>query len=64
VTRGKIEVTPIEDKIRDVRLRWFGYVRRRSIDAPMRRCENIDRLDCKRSRGRPKKSRSEVIKHD
>ena len=30
----------------------------------MRRCERIDRLDYKRSRGRPKKSWSEVIRHD
>ena len=34
------------------------------MDAPVRRCENIDLLDCKRSRGRPKKSWSKVIRHD
>ena len=57
-------MTPIEDKIREVRFRWFDHVRRRSMDAPVKRCENIDSLDCKRSRGRPKKSWSKVIRHD
>jgi len=64
VIRGKIRVTPIEDKIREAKLRWFGHGRRKSMDASVRRCENINHLDCKRSRGRPKKSRSEVIRHD
>jgi len=63
VIRGKIKVAHIEDKIRDDRLRWFGHVSR-SMDASMRRCENIDHLDCKRSTGRPKKYWSKVIRHD
>ena len=54
----------IEDKIRDARFRWFGHIRRRSMDAPVRRCENIDCLDCKISIGRPKKSWNESIRHD
>ena len=49
-------MTSIADKIREVRLRWFGHINRRSMDAPMRKCENIKRLDRKRSRGRPNKS--------
>ena len=64
VIRGKIGVALIEDKIREARLRWFGHIKRRSMDAPMRRCENIDRLNCKRSRGMSRKSWSEVIRHD
>jgi len=51
VIRGRIGVTPIEDKIIDARLRWFGHIRR-SMDAPMRRCENINRLDYKQIKGR------------
>ena len=54
----------IEDKIRDARLHWFGHIRRRNMDAPVRRCEKIDRPDYRRCRGRPKKSWSEVISHD
>jgi len=30
----------------------------------VRRCENFDSLHHRRSRGRPKKSRTKVIKHD
>jgi len=62
--RGKIGVASIEDKMRDARLRWFGHIRRRPRDAPIRRCETIECLDYRRSRGRPKKSWSEVIRHD
>ena len=36
--KGKIGVAPIEDKIREARLRWFGLVRR-SMDVPVRRCK-------------------------
>jgi len=64
VIMGKNGVAPIEDKIRDVRLHWFGHLRRRPMDAPVRRCETIEYLDYRRSRGRPKKSWSEVIRHD
>jgi len=63
VIRSKIGVAPIEDKMREAKLRWFGHVRK-SMDALVRRCENIDRLDCKRSRGRPRKSWSEAIIND
>ena len=34
------------------------------MDAPVRRCETIVCLDYSRSRGKPKKSWSEVIRHD
>jgi len=64
VIRGKIGVASIEDKMRETRLRWFGHVRRRPTDAPVRRCETVEWLDYRRSRGRPKKSWSEVIRHD
>jgi len=36
-----IGVTPIEDKLRESTLRWFGHVERRSMDASVRRCESI-----------------------
>jgi len=57
-------VASIEDKIREARLCWFGHIRKRDMDALVRRCEKIDRPNYKRSRGRPKKSWSEVIRHD
>ena len=64
VIRGKTGVAFIENKIRETRLRWFGHIRRRPMDAPVRRCETIDRPDFRRSKGRLKKSWSEVIRHD
>ena len=36
VIRGKIEVAPIKDKIREAKLKWFGHVRRMSMDTPVR----------------------------
>ena len=46
----------IEDKMRETSLRWFGHVRRRPMDAPVKRCETVECLDYRRSRVRQKKS--------
>jgi len=62
--RGKIRVASIEDKIREARLRWFGHIRRRNMDAPIRRCERLDGPDYRRIRGRSSRSWSEVIRYD
>jgi len=62
--RKSVEAAPIEDKWMESRLRWFGHVRRRNVDALVRRCESISLPDGKRSRGRSKKSWKEVIKYD
>ncbi|XP_070006676.1 uncharacterized protein [Nicotiana sylvestris] len=39
--REKVCVAPIDDKMREARLRWFGHIQRRSLDAPVRRCERL-----------------------
>ena len=36
-----IEVAPIEEKIRENRLRWFDHIQRRSINAPIRKSDVI-----------------------
>ena len=41
VIRSLAEVAPIEEKMRESRLRWFDHVNRRSVAAPVRRCEMI-----------------------
>ena len=41
VIRSLAEVASIEEKMRESRLRWFGQVKRRSVAAPVRRCEMI-----------------------
>ena len=56
-------MAPIEDKMRETRLIWFGHMKR-SMDAPVRRCERINIPEGKRGRGRPKKSLDEVIRED
>ena len=56
VIRGKIRVASIEDKIKETRFRCSSHIRRRSMDAPVRRCERIDLSAHIRSRGRPKKN--------
>jgi len=63
VIRERVGVAPLEDKLRETRLRWFGHVKR-SVDAPVRRCEAIDLSCYRRGRGRPKMSWDVVIRSD
>ncbi|KAH0455515.1 hypothetical protein IEQ34_015547 [Dendrobium chrysotoxum] len=37
--REKVGVAPVEDKIRESRLRWFGHIKRRPSDDPVRKVE-------------------------
>ncbi|KAF3651270.1 hypothetical protein FXO37_18089 [Capsicum annuum] len=53
--REKVGVTSVECKMREARLRWFGHVKRRGMDAPVRRCERLALDGFRRGRGRPKK---------
>ena len=59
-----VGVAPIEDKMRENRLRQFGHIGRRSINAPVRRVEKIDIEQGKKLRGRPKMTWMEVVKND
>ena len=62
--REKVGVTSVECKMREARLRWFGHVKRRGMDAPVRRCERLALDGFRRGRGRPKKYWGEVIRRD
>ncbi|VFQ84645.1 unnamed protein product [Cuscuta campestris] len=64
VIRRQVGMAPVEDKLREVRLRWFGHVRRRDADAPVWRCERITVIGGSRGRGRPRKNWNEVIRQD
>ncbi|KAG5625880.1 hypothetical protein H5410_011098 [Solanum commersonii] len=64
VIREKVGVTSVVDKLREARLRWFGHVRRRCADAPVRRCEGMAIEGTRSGRGRPKKFWGEVIRQD
>ena len=62
--RDKVGVAPIEEKLVQHRLRWFGHVQRRPSEAPvrsgvLRRTDNI-----RRGRGRPHLTWEEAVKRD
>ncbi|XP_070019320.1 uncharacterized protein [Nicotiana sylvestris] len=64
VIRDKVGVAPVEAKMREARLKWFGHVKRRRTDASVRRCERLALRGERRGRDRPKKSWGEVIGQD
>ncbi|KAF3638651.1 hypothetical protein FXO37_24270 [Capsicum annuum] len=53
--REKVGVASVENKMREIRLRWFGHVMKRGTDAPVRRCERLALDGFRRGRGGPKK---------
>ncbi|XP_070049847.1 uncharacterized protein [Nicotiana tomentosiformis] len=62
--QDKVGVAPMENKKRKARLRWFGHIMKRSIEAPVRRCERLASVGIGRGRDRPKKFWGEVIRWD
>ena len=61
--RRKVGVENIEEKIREVRLRWYGYVRRREDNYVGRKVLDME-VSGKCPRGRPKTRFSDIIKED
>ncbi|KAL6553120.1 hypothetical protein OROGR_006962 [Orobanche gracilis] len=64
VIREKVRVASIEDTMMENRLRWFGHVRRRPVDAPVRRLESWGTINIVKGRGRPKKTWIKLIEND
>ncbi|KAG5582110.1 hypothetical protein H5410_052737 [Solanum commersonii] len=64
VIREKVGVASVVDKLREARLRWFGHVKRRGANAPVKRCEGLVVEGTQRGRGRPKKYWRKVIRQD
>ena len=62
--RERLGVAPIEEKLVQHRLRWFGHVQRRPSDAPVRSGILSQDSNVKRGRGRPKLTWVEAIKGD
>ena len=60
----RVGVAPIEEKLTQHRLRWFGHIQRRPPEAPVRsgvlKC--VDKV--KMGRGRPKLTWDESVKRD
>ena len=62
--RDKLGVAPIEEKLIQHRLRWFGHLQRRPPEAPVH-VGIIGHVECsKRGRGRPRLTWEEVVKRD
>jgi hypothetical protein len=57
-------VAPVEKKLVQHRLRWFGHMQRRPADAPI--CNRVIRRtgNKKRNRGRPNLTWEESVKRD
>ena len=62
--REKIGVAPIVEKMVESRLRWFGHVWRRSVDAPVRRVDQMEDSPVVKGRGRPRQTIGHVVKRD
>jgi hypothetical protein len=62
--RERVGVTPIVEKLVENRLRWFGHVERRPVDAVVRRVDQMEESQVKRGRGRHKKTIRETIRKD
>jgi len=60
--RDRLGVAPIEEKLVQHRLRWFGHVQRRPSEAPVH-CGVLSQANnVRRDRGRPKMILGEAIK--
>ena len=60
--RDRLGVAPIKEKLVQHRLRWFGHVQRRPLEAPVRSGILSQDSNVKRGRGRPKLTWVEAIK--
>ncbi|KAL7248052.1 hypothetical protein ACSBR2_002871 [Camellia fascicularis] len=62
--RKWVGVVPIEDKLRENRLRWFGHIQRRPTEAVVKRCDTITVDGSVRGRGRPRLTLVSVANRD
>ena len=61
--RNTVKVGPIEEKIQESRLRWFGHIQRRKEDYIGKRVERIE-IGGRRKRGRPKTRWRDTVRED
>ena len=59
--RERVGVAPIIEKLVENRLRWFGHIERRPVDAVVRRVDQMEESQVKRGIRRPKKTIRETI---
>jgi hypothetical protein len=58
------EVAPVEEKLMQYRLRWFGHIQRRSAEAPVRSGVIRRSSNDKRGRGRPNLTWEVFVRRD
>ena len=61
--RSRLGIPDIKTALRQNRLRWFGHVERMGDNNPVSGCRFME-VDGQRGKGRPRKTWSELIKHD
>jgi hypothetical protein len=60
----RLGVAPIEEKLVQHPLRWFGHIQRRPSEVPVRCGVLSQDINVRRGRGRPKLTWEEAIKRD
>ena len=53
----------LEHRLREMRLRWFGHVKRRDENSILRRAMELE-VEGRRPVGRPKRTWSKVVEED
>src|SRR5664279_5384871 len=61
--RERLGIVSVSDKVRQGRLRWFGYVERKDTYDWVSACRNIE-VEGKRGRGRGRKTWKECVTND
>src|SRR5215210_6229545 len=64
VIRERLAVAPIDEKLVQHRLRWFGHIQRRPPEAPVNSGILKSMEETRRGRGRPKLTWAEAVKGD
>ena len=62
--RDMVKVAPIQNNLRENRLRWYGHVCRRPIDVVVKRSDMIIGSEDTRGRDKPKLILDAVVKYD
>ena len=62
--RRRCEVENLEHRLRKMRLRWFGHVKRRNENSILRRAMEPEVELCRKPVGRSKKTWSKVVEED